>query len=147
MKNISSNKTWFFSDRFSILTLLFCLSKVDQIRQSFYSGFSKIFEGFGRNRIFTESSGFGKNQKTNIRSYNIFRIRATRNQTQCWEYLSSSRVIRGRYDSILSLSLRVVEWAEVLPEFLETSGDIRNFGIFLFFHIYLSTFIMKSGVV
>ena len=59
-----------FSNRFLILTQFYA-SKVDQIRQSFYLGFGQIFEGFGRNRIFTESSGFGRNQKQklNIRSY------------------------------------------------------------------------------
>jgi len=39
------------------------------------------------------------------------------------------RVTKGRYNPILSPLLRVVEQAEVLPEFLETSGDIRSFVI------------------
>ena len=36
------------------------------------------------------------------------------------------RVARVRYDQILYPSLRVVERAEVLPEFLETSGDKKK---------------------
>ena len=44
-------------------------------------------------------------------------------------YTYEARVTRGRYTPILSPLRRVVEQAEVLPEFLETSGDLRNFVI------------------
>ena len=37
-------------------------AKVAQIWQSFYSGFGRISKRFGRNQIFTESSGFGKKE-------------------------------------------------------------------------------------
>ena len=40
-----------------------------------------------------------------------------------------SRVTRGRYNPILSPSLREVERAEVLPEVLETSGHLEKFVI------------------
>ena len=40
-----------------------------------------------------------------------------------------ARVSRGRSHPILSPSLGVVEQADVLPEFLETSDAIRNFVI------------------
>ena len=43
------------------------------------------------------------------------------------------RVTRGRSHPILYLSLRVVEQAEVLLEFLETSDDQRNFVNSIFF--------------
>ena len=38
--------------------------------------------------------------------------------------IGKSRVTKGRYNPILSSSLRVVERAKVLPEFLETWGDL-----------------------
>ena len=40
--------------------------------------------------------------------------------------LAFLRVTRGRYNPILSPLIRVGERAEVLPEFLETSGDSRH---------------------
>ena len=43
------------------------------------------------------------------------------------ERIDSIRVTRGRSNPILYLSLRVVERAEVLPDILETSGDLRDF--------------------
>ena len=43
-----------------------------------------------------------------------------------FDWFDSCRVTRGRYNPILSPLLREVEWAEVLPEFFETSGDLRN---------------------
>ena len=44
-------------------------------------------------------------------------------QTTSWQLYLQPRVTRGRSHPILSPSLRVVERAEVLPEFLKTSND------------------------